>query len=166
MLYTVAEISKLTNLSKVSIYKRLELKEMQQHISKKQGVTYIDEEGFNLIKDSLKVNEEFKTEVKDVQNDDSINEEVSMDSDDLSLKSDYINYLKQENDRLWKEIQDKSRQLENFQVMLQTEKQSRLQLEAARDERERKLDTFIEQWQEDHRKPQKQKGFFKKIFNR
>lgn len=50
MLHTVAEISKLIGLSKVSIYIRLKLKEMEPYIIKKQGVTYIDEEGFSLIK--------------------------------------------------------------------------------------------------------------------
>lgn len=60
MLYTIAEISDLIGLSKVSIYKKLKLKELAIHLSKKQGVTYITEQGFNLIKESLKLNDEVK----------------------------------------------------------------------------------------------------------
>lgn len=51
MLYSVSEVSETIGLSKQSIYVRLRLKEFQEHITKKQGVTYIDEVGLNLIKD-------------------------------------------------------------------------------------------------------------------
>lgn len=49
MLYTVAEVADLTNLSKVSIYQRIKLKELKEFISRKQGVTYISEVGVNSI---------------------------------------------------------------------------------------------------------------------
>lgn len=32
------------------------MKELQEYITKRQGITYIDEEGSNLIKDSIKTN--------------------------------------------------------------------------------------------------------------
>lgn len=52
--YTIAQISDLIGLSKVSIYKKLKLKGLKDHTSKKLGVTYVDEVGFNLIKNELK----------------------------------------------------------------------------------------------------------------
>ena len=42
------------NLSKARIYNKLKSKELQQHMTKKQGVTYLDEIGFKLIQCSLK----------------------------------------------------------------------------------------------------------------
>lgn len=169
MIYTVAQISDLIGLSKVSIYKRLDLKEIREHISKKQGVTYIDEEGFNLIKASLNLKEEIKSDLKNDNAHNSIDLELSTDKDDtfnleeeaINLKTDYLNYLKVENEWLKKRIEDQSRQLENFQIMLQSEKQARLQLEAAREEREKKLDTFIGEWQKSRKE---KKGFFQKLF--
>jgi hypothetical protein len=168
MLYTIANVSELTNLSKVSIYKKLKLKELQGHFLKKQGITYIDEVGLNLIQDSLKLKEKVKTGLKEDKEYETENEEKSMDKDDLNLKNDYINHLKDENSQLWQVIKDQSRQLENFQVMLQTEKQTRLQLEAATEERVKKLDTFITEWQQDHqgqdKKKDEKRGFFKRLF--
>lgn len=171
MLYTVSDVSRLTSLSKVSIYNKLKLKELEKYIVKKQGVIYIQEEGLSLIKESLNLNNEVKTDFKNNKDSNAVDQELSTDMDDLNIKTDYLNYLKTENDRLWKEIEDKNRQLkdkdrllENFQVMMQSEKQSRLQLEAAREERERKLDTFISEWRQDHREQENKKGFFKKLF--
>ena len=54
MFYTVSEVADLTNLSKVSIYNKLKLSEMKKHITKKQGVTYIDDEGLKKIKEDLR----------------------------------------------------------------------------------------------------------------
>ena len=57
MLYTIIEISNLINLSNVNIYEKLKLKELEQlegHTSKKKDITYIDDIGFNLIKDCFK----------------------------------------------------------------------------------------------------------------
>jgi len=53
MLYTILEVAKVTGLSKVTVYKKLKLKIMAEHISKRQGKTVLDEEGLKLIKDSL-----------------------------------------------------------------------------------------------------------------
>ena len=50
------EVSESIGLSKQSIYKKLKAKELQDNITKKQGVTYINEVGFNLIRDGLKAN--------------------------------------------------------------------------------------------------------------
>jgi hypothetical protein len=119
MLYTVAEISNLTNLSKVSIYNKLKLKEVHEHITKKQGVSYIDEIGLNLIKDSLKLNDDDLNDLDNNDIDSSVNEDISVDEDTLNIKSDYINYLKVENERLWEELKDKNLQISNLQRLVE-----------------------------------------------
>ena len=50
MLRSVAEVSTLTGLSKVSIYNKIKLKEFEQYIVKNKGITYISDEGIDLIK--------------------------------------------------------------------------------------------------------------------
>ena len=86
MLYTIAEVSELIGLSKVSIYKKLKVKELEVHLSKKQGITYITEQGFNLIKDNLKLNDEIKKELKPKAVDNNANDEVSTDTESFNIK--------------------------------------------------------------------------------
>lgn len=54
-MYKVIEVSKILGVSKVTIYKKIELyrKELKEHMCKKKNVTYIDDEGVEIIKKSL-----------------------------------------------------------------------------------------------------------------
>jgi hypothetical protein len=171
MLYTVAEISNLTSLSKVSIYNKLKVKEIQEHITKKQGVSYIDELGLNLIKDSLKLNAD---DLKDSNNKDidtSLNDYIALDTDDLNTKGDYINYLKTENERLWAELKDKNLQIsnlqrlvENGQILLKDKPQDIKLLEDHFKDFDNKLLEVKKRM--DQRKTESSKNIFQKIFKK
>lgn len=76
-MYKVIEVSKLLGVSKVTIYKKMEIfkKELKPHIHKKKNITYLDDEGIEIIKESLiennvivdpKVNEEEITKLRDI----------------------------------------------------------------------------------------------------
>ncbi len=54
-MYKVIEAANQLGVSKVTIYKKMELykKELKGHIKKVKGITYIDEEAYDLIKKSL-----------------------------------------------------------------------------------------------------------------
>lgn len=117
MLYTIAEVSNLIHLSKVSIYKKLKLKELQEHITKNQGITYINEIGLNLIRNDLKNNKDDLNDLNNKGVNNSINDDIATDSDSLNLKDDYINYLKLENERLWNELKEKNLQLSQEQEL-------------------------------------------------
>lgn len=126
MLYTVAEVSDLIGLSKVSIYKKLKLKELQGHIIKKGGLTYLDDRALNLIKNTLKLNDS-----ETYSNDNTVNDEGEkylMNIGDLSIKTDYINTLKKQLDRKdaqIKELIDRLQQEQelhrNQQILLKCE---------------------------------------------
>ena len=116
MIYTATEVSNITKLSKVSIYTRFKLKEIEPYLSKKQGVTYINEEGLKLITDDLK--DEFKTL-------NPLNQEVSIDknelkgnTEDLNVVKDYINTLKIENQHIYDQLKVKDSQLSEKDVQL------------------------------------------------
>ena len=176
MLYTVAEISELINLSKVSVYNKLKLKELENHIIKKGGITYVDDEGLNLIKDSLKFKE---STLNDLNNDNEYNEEtheITADIDDFELKEDYIKYLKSENERLWSELQEKNLQInelnkllsneqdlhKNSQILLKNEQykqESLLELEAHFKELDNKLIDTVHKMEE-RKQQQENKGIF------
>ena len=58
MLRSVAEVSVLTGLSKVSIYNKIKLKEIEKYVVKNKGITYISDEGINLIFKGLNLNDD------------------------------------------------------------------------------------------------------------
>ncbi|MBL4930672.1 hypothetical protein [Clostridium paridis] len=126
MLYTIAEISELIGLSKVSLYKKLKLKKVEPHIIKKQGITYVDEEGFNLIKESLKLKERVKTELNDNSINEDVNSEVSIDTDTFNLKIDYISTLKEQLKEKDKQIDELHRLVENSQILLKQSQEMQL----------------------------------------
>lgn len=130
MLYTVSEISDLIGLSKVSIYNKLKLKELQEHISKNQGITYVDEVGFNLIKEGLKLKED------DLN---VLNEEDQKEgskADDERLLTINIELIKTLNDQLKEkdiqiskkdiQISELHKLIENTQILLKQQQDKEL----------------------------------------
>jgi len=69
-LYRVIEAANLLGVSKVTIYKKISLfkKEIKPYIHKKRNITFIDEEGVQIIRDSLVANQVIAdTALKDEQ---------------------------------------------------------------------------------------------------
>lgn len=184
MLYTVSEIAQEIGLSKVTIYNKINAlqSQLKPYIKHKKGIQYIDDEGLLIIKKAcgLEVTDEPLNETAaDKDHSPAASNGVNqfenilktLESLNDNLNSDYIQSLKDQIEHLKGEISTKNEQLQakdellkNFQVMLQTEKQSRQLLEASREERERKMDEFITEWRQDHRGREEKKGFFKKLF--
>lgn len=125
MLRSVSEISVLTGLSKVSIYKKIKQENFQEFITKNKGVTYVSEDGVNLILKEFKVkrvnseglnslnyewkftNEEVAIEIE--------NKGIEVNKDWLKgLKVDYINSLKSEINYLRGQIEKKDNQIQEL----------------------------------------------------
>lgn len=173
MLRSVAEVSVLTGLSKVSIYNKLKLKEMEQFIVKSKGITYIKEEGIALIEHGLNLKEDLK----------EANDEVAVSLDDKEFKEfkvefkelnkDYITTLKGENELLRKQLEEKDKQItelhkliENSQVLLKAEQKkvdNQLYLSDHFDEVDSKLQDLKEKME--HRRNNKS-NFFGQLLNR
>ena len=69
-LYRVIEVANMLGVSKVTIYKKISLfkKELKPYIHKKRNITFIDEDGVQIIKDSLVANQVIAdTALKDEQ---------------------------------------------------------------------------------------------------
>jgi len=176
MLYDVEQISELTKISKVTIYKKFKLKELQQYIVKKQGKAYVDEGGFNLIKQSLNLTDRLNEELnfKDIETDENLC--TSTDDEDLiKVKNDLINSLNEQvaflREQLGvkdKQLESKDKLLENMQVLV---KNSQIKnendipmLEAHFMELDDKLADIkkeMEQRKQEFEAEEKNKGFFK-----
>jgi len=164
MLYSIAEVSELINLSKVTLYKKLRLLDMSTHITKKSNITYIDDEGLQLIKDDL-------ISLNSEDNITTSNEETEALEGGLSLKEDYIKYLKAENEKLWNGMQEKDDQIsklidlnKNSQILLKEKPHDDiLLLEEHFEEMDNKLIDIKEKMLE-RKELNDKKGFFNKIF--
>lgn len=128
MLMSVAEVSALTNLSKVSIYNKIKLKEIQPFIVKNKGITYICEEGINLIKEGLNLKDDSLNYVNDTLKVDNDIENREFEVELKVLNKEYLNSLKSENEVLKKQLDEKDKQIselhkliENSQVLLKEE---------------------------------------------
>ena len=171
MLYTVAEIAHKLSLSKQTVYVKVRVKEFAEHITKKKGVSYIDQEGFNLIKDSLTFNSDDWND-SDKDNDSvPLSDEVATDTEPLSLNQSMFNLLKQQiedqsliihelNDRL-KQEQELNK---NSQVLqLKQQPQDIKLLETHFEELDNKLEE-VKNKMSDRKEKQEHKSFFTKIF--
>jgi len=179
MLYTVSEISELTSLSKVSIYTRLKLKELEPHISKKQGVTYIDEDGFNIIKEGLSFKEEplnsFKDGIPPKEPQEATTEGPQatfnpIEDDCISVNKELFNALLEQLKEKDKQIKELHKLIENSQVLLRDKPHEDILLLEdhfqALDNKLINIKEQMEQRKKQYEKAQQPKGFFKSMFKR
>ena len=108
MLRSIEEVAIQLGVSKTSIYNKIKLKNYKDKVVKKQGKSMVDEELFNLIKDSLKV----ENEVENQKNEKSVNEEIAMDRDGI------FNLNQRLNIELIEQLKEKDKQIAELQRLL------------------------------------------------
>ncbi len=118
MLRTVEETAIQLGVSKTTIYNKLKLKEYKYRIVKKQGKSMVDDGLFNLIQESLKV----QNEVENKENENCVNAEISIDEEGLfklnkELIDNLLNQLKEKD----KQIAELHKLIENSQILLKEE---------------------------------------------
>ncbi|MEK8195991.1 hypothetical protein AAAK44_18255 [Clostridioides difficile] len=108
MLRSIEEVSIQLGVSKTSIYNKIKLKKYKDKVVKKQGKSMVDEELFNLIKDSLKV----ENEVENQKNKKSANEEIAMDREGIFNLNQRLNL------ELLEQLKEKDKQIAELQRLL------------------------------------------------
>lgn len=162
MLRTVEETAIQLGVSKTTIYNKLKLKEYKSRIVKKQGKSMVDDSLFNLIQESLKVQNEVKN--KEIEND--VNAEISIDEDRLlNLNKELIDNLLEQLKEKDKQIAELHKLIENSQILLKEEqkkKDQQLYLAEHFEEVDNKLQDLREKMEQ---KRNEKKGLFK-IFSK
>ena len=96
MLYSVEQIANLTKVSKVTIYRKLKLKQVKPYIITKQGKSYVDEHGFNVITDLLNVISTVNKDVNHIETEQAITLEEHDLQDNNMCNNNLITELKSE----------------------------------------------------------------------
>lgn len=111
MLYDVEQVASKLNISKMTVYNKIKLKEHKDKVIRKAGKTYIDEVLLKLIKDSLKIKNRIENDDIEKQG----NEEIAIAKDDfLNLNKDLVNGLLEQ-------LKEKDNQIKELNNRLATE---------------------------------------------
>ncbi|MDJ8959865.1 DUF536 domain-containing protein [Clostridium perfringens] len=129
MLRSVEEVARELNVSKTAIYNKLKFKEFKNKVVKKQGKSMVDEELFNLIKDSLKFKQEVENGEKVENEEYDFKEEIATDREEsLNLNKGLIDALIAQLEEKDRQIAELHKLLENNQVLLREEKVNKVNL--------------------------------------
>ena len=173
MLRSVAEVSVLTGLSKVSIYNKIKLKEIEKYVVKNKGITYISDEGINLIFKGLNLNDDKLKDLTNGLNSEREDFDISIKNTDFKeFNKEYLNSLNSENEFLKKQLDEKDKQIselhkliENSQILLKEEqKKSEQQLYLA--EHFEEVDNKLQDLKEKMEQKRNEKIKFFKIFSK
>lgn len=170
MLRGVDEVAKELKVSKTAIYNKLKLKEFRRKVVKKQGKSMIDEELFNLIKDSLKVKNEVKNEVEYKgyieESKDEVKSEIAMDREgSLNLNKSLIDTLIAQLEEKDKQIAELHKLIENNQVLLKKEQETKINMLEFEDHF-KEVDNKLSSIKEKMNQKKEKKSFFKNFFKK
>ena len=142
------------------------MKILEEHITKKQGITYISQVGLNLIKDSLKLKHTVSDDLNKEYTTKPSADEIATDSEDFKLNSEYINYLKDQliiKDKLIKEKDDIiSNQLNESNLRLKDQQELTRNGQVLQSQNIK----YIELTEKMREEPIVKKGFISKLFKK
>lgn len=162
MLRTVEETAIQLGVSKTTIYNKLKLKEYKYRIVKKQGKSMVDDGLFNLIQESLKV----QNEVENKENENCVNAEISIDEEGLfklnkELIDNLLNQLKEKD----KQIAELHKLIENSQILLK-EEQKKLDKQLYLEEHFEEVDNKLQDLREKMEQRKNEKKNFLRFFSK
>ncbi len=170
MIYSVTKVAKLIGVSRVTIYKKLKQLNMSTHMIKKSNITYIDDIGLQMIKDDII---DLTEEQADTTSNTATEPQETVVSDSIGC----INILTAQNKKLWKMIEEKDNQIndysERLKQSLELNRNSQVLLKdkphediLLLEEHFQNLDTKLEEVKENmqQRKDHEKKSLFSKIF--
>jgi len=130
----VVEIAEKIGKSKTAIYNKINENQalFKPYIKKVEGVKMIDTEGFNLLLKLFNLNDvETELENNTINSNDTndLSEIILVKNEIINELKNQINYLEQQSQKKDELIDNQSRQLENFQVLLKQEQSKALYIE-------------------------------------
>lgn len=100
MLLSVKEVAAKLGVSDVTIYSKLKLKEFNDKVVKKGNKAMVDEDLFNLIKESLNLTNKLNNDLNDNENKNYESTKDEASNDDLSLVNILVNQLNEKDKQI------------------------------------------------------------------
>jgi len=127
----VVEIAGKIGKSKTAIYNKINENQalFKPYIKKVEGVKMIDTEGFNLLLKLFNLNDvetDLENNTINSNNTNALSEIILVKNEIINELKNQINYLEQQSQKKDELIDNQSRQLENFQVLLKQEQSKAL----------------------------------------
>lgn len=164
MLRGVDEVARELKVSKTTVYNKIKFKEFKYKIVKKQGKSMIDDELFNLIKDSLKVENEVEYKDYIEKNKDEVKSEIAMDREDsFNLNKSLIDTLIAQLEEKDKQIKELHKLIENNQILLKKEQENKINILELEDHF-KEVDNKLSLIRDKINQRKEKKTFFKKLF--
>ncbi|MCX0386930.1 hypothetical protein LI053_15930, partial [Clostridium perfringens] len=156
--------------SKTAIYNKLKLKEFKCKIVKKQGKSMVNDDLFNLIKDSIKVKNKVEFQVENEEfifgNEIALKKDIAMDREDsLNLNKSLIDTLIAQLEEKDKQISALHKLIENNQVLLNKEQETKINILELEDHF-KEVDNKLNSIKEKMNKRKENKSFFKKFLKK
>ena len=165
MLRGVDEVARELKVSKTAIYNKLKLKEFKCKIVKKQGKSMVNDDLFNLIKDSIKVKNKVEFQVENeefiFENEIASKKEIAMDREDsFNLNKSLIDTLIAQLEEKDKQIAELHKLIENNQVLLKKEQETKINILELEDHF-KEVDNKLSSIKEKMNQRKENKSFFK-----
>jgi hypothetical protein len=129
-MYKIVEVAEKLGKSKTAIYNKLNENQglFKQHLKKIENVKVLDDDGIDILKDLFGLNEVETNVETGSSNPSSANDSSHIEKLISELES-RIKYLEEENKENRKLLNNQSKQLENFQILLLNEQKKNKLLE-------------------------------------
>jgi subtilase family serine protease len=138
--YKIVEIVDMIGASKATIYNKLNILKtsLKNHVNTRKGITYIDEEGIEIIKKSIgltkekfqeQMNPRKKTNSTESKHNQEYIESLKNQIETLKYDNEFLsNFLKQTITEKDKQLNSKDEIIKNFQVLLKNEQENNIKL--------------------------------------
>lgn len=138
-MYKVSELAKLLNVARSTVYRCITIPELQQHVSERDNIKYINDTGYRLLKERLGKDNTVACETVEVSQElqhllhATAMQQLEIDGlkRELQGKQQHVDTLEREVERLHELLKVEQQHVENGQILLRQEKEKVLLLEAS-----------------------------------
>jgi transposase len=166
--YSISEVSKQLNVSKVTIYKKInKINELKQHVKQLKDGICIAEEGIEVIKKSLQENQAMKhlqPELKGEPTSEETTVELTVYKQLIEIMEKQVLELKEDRQRLYEQLGIKDKQLESLTDALSTAQRLNENSQVLLRQEQEKNQLLLEAAQAPQEAPKG--GFFSRVFRK
>jgi predicted DNA-binding protein YlxM (UPF0122 family) len=169
MQYTIAEVAKELEVSKNTVYNRLKglQKDLKPFVKVTKGITYIEEEGMEIIRKAVYVENEETKENETIEAD-NVNPFQALQEDYINTLKTTIEMLERDKEDLKNQLTEQTEIVKRQQILQLNEQYNTKQTILMLEEHNKEIDEKLTSWRSEQQEKQQEKktGLFAKLFNK